>query len=274
MKRKSLTLAILTSMLVMTLSGCDFLSNLNPTSQSSDSSSPVSSNTSVSSETSADSGSSVVSETSENAESVSSETSDETSTKESSVPSDTVSTTEGSDSDSDTSADTDESSADADSSEESTDESSYEYSEQTININYRNPSVFTDNDEFNQLFENNSIDTAYKEAARETDGTTSSMRSLVQEYAKKWEDEVDTAYEILCNELADNEEQLTQLRQSQQEWLSSVDAVEQNFIDEQRNQGGSVDLLAADTQMLNYNKARAASLYEEIFVLTGDFRME
>ena len=173
-------------------------------------------------------------------------------------------------------SETAESSTDKESSEDEnsfTDENSdsaYFFDDEQIVKDYHTAQTFTDDETFNESFKDNSIDKEcsdkMKEAISETD-----MRTVIGEYTEKWKEQSQTAYEKLKELLGDNRSELDKLEKSQEEWLESIEEKRTEFYDtENIRQLGTMGLLSADTAMMNYYKGRAAVLYQQIFVLTGN----
>lgn len=232
-----------------------------------DSTSKTVSDTAVSTEESEE-----VSETSHQDESSSddvSEVSAESSDEESSEPA------ESSQESFDESSDESSEESSAESSEESSEQSTvqeYVFEEDTSEKDYQDPHHFTDNDEFNRLFEENETDKQYKLDAMECD-TIMDMRNLAQDYGNKWKAQEGASYEKLYVLLEEYPTEREKLYESELNWKASVEEAEERFR-EAFESDGSAGLLEVDASMLNYYKYRAAFLYLQIYKLTGSFSPE
>lgn len=177
---------------------------------------------------------------------------------------------------------TEESSEESENSEEvSVEESSqaegYYFDDEQIVTDYHTAQTFTDNEEFNELFKNNDIDKVYDSELKEV-GSISEMRQITTEYADKWKEQSEKAYEELYELLWDNEGEQRKLEESQQAWKDGIQKVEEDFYNQASEEAlegglGSQTLLSADTAMMNYYKGRAAVLYQQIFLLTNKFEI-
>ncbi len=149
----------------------------------------------------------------------------------------------------------------------------YYFDDEQIVDDYHTAKVFTDNEQFNELFKSNPIDSAYNTELQNVDSITD-MRSVTISYGEKWKNEVSTAYNKLSELLAENAEAKKALEDSQNEWIDGLVEIENSFYDEASEVGaGSEALLSADTAIMNYYKGRTAVLYEQIYELTGNFEM-
>lgn len=184
----------------------------------------------------------------------------------------------------DASSEAAESSSGSDNSQEPSDEASeasnweevsqsdgYCFDDEQIVEDYHHATVFTDDEAFNALFADNSLDTAYRQEQMEAE-TLTDMRQITIKYAEKWKDEVDAAYQKLHTLLEERPDEQQKLETSQQKWVSSLEATEDSFKKETESEG-TQGLLAADSAIMNYYKGRAAILYQQIYVLKGTFEM-
>lgn len=143
----------------------------------------------------------------------------------------------------------------------------YQFDDEQIVKDYHSVTVFTDNDAFNAVFEDNQLDAQYKKELM-TAETGSQMRGITGSYVNKWKDKVDVIYQALNELLNDRPEENAKLVQSQDEWVSSIGTAESSFYSE-ASDGGTEGLLAAETAIMNYFKGRAAVLLEQIYELNG-----
>ncbi|MDD6488886.1 MAG: hypothetical protein PUG48_03595 [Clostridia bacterium] len=208
-----------------------------------------------SSETSQDTESSVDSENSETSEK--SENSENTDTSDTSEKSDT--------------SESDESSEQP---PEESEDNGYYFDDEQIVDDYHTATEFTDNEAFNKLFSSNKIDRSYQKDLQEA-STISQMRAVTSNYAEVWKAEEEKVYKTLYDLLkGENREAKSSLEISEQEWKDGIQEVTDEFYAEiDQNNGGSEELLSADTAVMNYYKGRAAKLYEQVYQLTGKFDM-
>ncbi len=163
----------------------------------------------------------------------------------------------------------------AESSEEVSEQSyvqEYVFEDDTSEKDYQDPHHFTDNDEFNRLFEENETDKQYKLDAMECE-TIMDMRNLAQDYGNKWKAQEGASYEKLYVLLEEYPTEREKLYESEMNWKASVGEAEERFR-EAFESDGSAGLLEVDASMLNYYKYRAAFLYLQIYKLTGSFSPE
>lgn len=149
-------------------------------------------------------------------------------------------------------------------------ESAYFFDDEQIVEDYHTIQVFTSDEKFNELFKDNSIDKEcsdkMKDAVTDTD-----MRGIIGEYIEKWKEQSQTAYEKLKSLLSDNPDELEKLENSQKNWEIELDIQKKEwYAPETLTELGTMGLLSADTAVMNYYKGRAAVLYQQIFVLTGN----
>ena len=213
----------------------------------------------------------------ENQESVQaqSETSDESDTRETSDNNSADESGSGSESGSggesgDASDISGENGASAPEDSESTD-TGYVFEVRDIVEDYHNAEKFTDDEQFNALFEENDIDKAYIAEQKETEEILQ-MRKTTIRYAGIWKNEADEAYGKLYDMLSELPEEREKLVASQQEWESELETIEEGFRQE-GGDAGTYGLLAADSAIMNYYKGRAAVLYHQIYLLSGSFDM-
>ncbi len=183
-----------------------------------------------------------------------------------------ASTAENSPAESSSSERSEESSAEnsTEASESSTD--GYYFDDEQIIQNYHTVKKFTEDEEFNALFDKNSIDRNNQTEMQSADSVVD-MRNVAVKYGQIWKAEADEAYQKLYSLLESRPEEQQKLVQSQEQWISTLEETEKAFREEAASEGTS-GLLAADSAILNYYKGRAAILYQQIFVLTGSFDMD
>ena len=153
---------------------------------------------------------------------------------------------------------------------EESSESAYFFDDEQPVEDYHTAQTFTDDEVFNELFKDNSIDKEcsdkMKDAVTDTD-----MRMVIGECVDKWKEQSQTAYEKLKELLSDKPSELERLENSQKNWESELEDKKQEwYAPENFTKSGTMGILSADTAMMNYYKGRAAVLYQQIFVLTGN----
>lgn len=157
---------------------------------------------------------------------------------------------------------------------ENTDNSSeesdgYYFDDEQIVDDYHTATVFTNNEEFNAIFSEMSINKDFESELKEAE-TVKDMREVTIKYATKWQNEVSKVYDSLYSILNENDTAKTALKDSQSNWNNSLTEIKEQFYTEASEDGaGSEKLLSADMAMMNYYKGRAAVLYEQIYKLTG-----
>ncbi len=235
------------------------------------------------------SGSSTESSTESSAESSTENSADNSSVSQASEDESQAASQENTESDEASVSDAEESSK-AESEEKSKDESSqaessyeleeaseisvdgYYFDDEQIVTDYHEAETFTSDEKFNELFAENSIDAAYLEECKELE-TVSDMRIIAMKYAGIWQEEANEAYDTLHELLEDKPDEQAKLEASQKSWLSTLGEVEESFREES-DEDGTYGLLAADSAIMNYYKGRAAVLYQQVYVLTGEFSIE
>lgn len=210
----------------------------------------------------------------ENSNKVSDENSDEISDENSNENSDT----ENSNKESSVSENENSDQTSSEISENETSETGYHFDDEQIVEDYHTANVFTSDETFNDIFSENEIDKSYQEELKEI-MTVSDMRNAAQNYAKIWKEKVDVIYSELSEILEKNESEKESLLKSQNEWLAGLEDTENEFYAqaskalEEGQEIGTDELLSADTAVMNYYKARAAVLLEQIYVINGDINL-
>ena len=149
-------------------------------------------------------------------------------------------------------------------------ESAYFFDDEQIVEDYHTAQTFTDDETFNESFMNNSIDKECSDKMKDA-VTEADMRLIIGEYIEKWKEQSQSAYEKLKELLKDNPDELEKLEISQKNWTDTLDSKKEEwYSSENFAELGTMGLLSADTAMMNYYKGRAAVLYQQIFILTGN----
>ena len=130
------------------------------------------------------------------------------------------------------------------------------------------PPADTENAAFNEKFSTNAIDAAY---AEEIDVATSisEMVRICGEYTDLWSKEVDNAYMHLL--AASDEEHYSDYKADQESWVSEKDGKIAEITAAAQEQGGSMALLNGSSQVMNFYRARAMYLYEELYQYDPEF---
>ncbi|MBR2175412.1 MAG: hypothetical protein IJ861_00510 [Clostridia bacterium] len=143
----------------------------------------------------------------------------------------------------------------------------YQFDDEQIINDYHTAKEFTSNEDFNQLFEKNAIDVRYNDELQNA-GSTADMRAITAKYGNEWKTMAESVFNTLDELLSDNAEEKQKLEDSQNSWIEGLGSVESSFYEEAK-EGGTEELLAAETAILNYYKGRAAVLLEQIYRLNG-----
>lgn len=131
--------------------------------------------------------------------------------------------------------------------------------------------VLTDNEQFNELFQNNSIDKQYDNELKYCESSTE-MVNKTNEYAQKWYNEVFNAYDLLITLVDDEKAQY--LQESFDEWASTVSDTVNQYNEEARLNGGTnVQILEASNKIMIFYRTQAAEYYKQIYEITGDCQL-
>lgn len=141
----------------------------------------------------------------------------------------------------------------------------YTSDDESIEPSNHQRSEYTDNEDFNTLFEKNALDADYQAAV--ADAPENQMASITAQYAAYWEIEVENAYNALADALDSN------LDAEKEEWNSDAEVKTQEIYDAAKSEGGSLAVLNAYAEIMNLYKTKAAQLYEQVYTLTGSFSL-
>lgn len=122
----------------------------------------------------------------------------------------------------------------------------------------------TDDNTFNQLFDNNPIDAAYQ---REDASDTQTMLLASQKYTQIWESEASFAYQKLCTLCS--QERKRELVKEQDAFRESLPDQIQAIKDQNAEGEGSVASLTISGEIMDLYRRRTAQLYLELYQLTG-----
>ncbi len=124
---------------------------------------------------------------------------------------------------------------------------------------------YTDNAVFNELFAQNALDASYQTAI--ADATESDLVNITAQYITYWQTEVNNAYDALSKATGgDMEDRKT-------EWQWEAEAQTDAIYEAAKNEGGSLAVLTAYTEVMNLYKTKAAQVYEQVYTLTGTFKL-
>lgn len=143
----------------------------------------------------------------------------------------------------------------------------YQFDDENIVTDYHTATEFTSDEEFNHIFDKNTLDKEYNSLLMDA-SSGAEMRKITSDYSEKWKTLADKVYLSLSEKLSNNESEKAKLEESQEKWKESLEVVENSFYEEAK-EGGTDGLLAAEGAILNYYKGRTAVLLEQIFVLQG-----
>lgn len=130
--------------------------------------------------------------------------------------------------------------------------------------------IVTDSAAFNAKFAANPIDKAY---ASDMTGAASTlaMVTVLDNYTALWTAEVAHACELLKTALKDSSDKRSALEADQQKWESGKAAALAKITAEANTTGGSLARLNAASGTMEYIRARAASLYRQLFDLDPNY---
>lgn len=144
----------------------------------------------------------------------------------------------------------------------------YQFDDEEIVKDYHHPDKFTDNEEFNKIFEKNKLDKEYNDKLKDA-MTNAQMLSATNEYSGKWSKAEEAAYKALLKKLDKLETEKNKLISSEKDWSSNIRTVEESR-DHEAEGGGTEALLSGSAEILNRYKSRTAVLLEQIYSLEGD----
>lgn len=129
------------------------------------------------------------------------------------------------------------------------------------------PDVSADDPDFVQLFAENPLDAAYAKEAEDA-ASTGQMLSVMNRYIEFWKKEVDGAYQQLMDKTSG--EGKDSIRTQQEEWVNGTEETLRS-IEEDAQGDGTARQLEISGQILSYYRARAASLYSQLYQIEPDF---
>lgn len=129
------------------------------------------------------------------------------------------------------------------------------------------PDISADDPDFALIFSENPLDIDYNAELDEAT-STGKMVGIINKYIALWEAEVDSAYQTLMKKTSG--EAKTAIREEQSKWVSGTGAAIES-IQNGAAENGSARQLEISGQILAYYRARAATLYSQLFQIEPDF---
>lgn len=156
--------------------------------------------------------------------------------------------------------------------ESSSSESSEESSESTMEDTSSEhsdilPDISADDPDFAIIFSENPLDADYT-AELEDATSTGKMINIINKYLELWKTEVDAAYRTLMEKTSGDAKE--DIRTQQETWIDETDDNIQAIQDGVEGDG-SARQLEITSQIMAYYRARAATLYSQLFQIQPDF---
>lgn len=129
------------------------------------------------------------------------------------------------------------------------------------------PDISADDPAFVQLFAENPLDAAYAKEAGDA-ASTGQMLGVMNRYIELWKLEVDGVYQKLMEVTAGESKE--SIRSQQQEWVDSTGET-LRLIESDTQGDGTARQLEICGQILSYYRARAASLYSQLYQIEPGF---
>lgn len=129
------------------------------------------------------------------------------------------------------------------------------------------PDISADDPDFALIFSQNPLDIDYNAELDEAT-STGKMVGIINKYIDLWKTEVDSAYQTLMKKTSG--EAKTAIREEQSEWVSGTGAAIESIQNNASGNGSSRQLEIAG-EILAYYRARAATLYSQLFQIDPDF---
>ncbi len=129
------------------------------------------------------------------------------------------------------------------------------------------PDISADDPDFALIFSENPLDAAYT-AELEDATSTGKMIGIINKYLELWKDEVDAAYRTLMEKTSGDAKE--DIRSQQETWINETDSNIQAIQDGVEGDGSARQLEIA-SQIMAYYRARAATLYSQLFQIDPDF---
>lgn len=126
----------------------------------------------------------------------------------------------------------------------------------------------TENDDFNQIFARNPLDSAYSLELKNA-SSTKEIVEAAEKFAAVWRKEITFCYNRLLTLLP--EKDAAALISSQGAWEAKTESVLAQIQSEAAAAGNSMAQVAASDNTLAYFRARAAALYNQLFLYDSNF---
>lgn len=129
------------------------------------------------------------------------------------------------------------------------------------------PDISADDPDFAIIFSENPLDADYT-AELEDATSTGKMITIINKYLDLWKNEVDAAYRTLMEKTSGDAKE--DIRTQQETWIDETDDNIQAIQDGVEGDG-SARQLEITSQIMAYYRARAATLYSQLFQIQPDF---
>ena len=126
-----------------------------------------------------------------------------------------------------------------------------------------------DNEAFEEKFEANPLDAAYREASMEA-VSNKDMAELAETYARYWESEVNSGYERLMA-LSGNDKDI---EAGQEQWRSGYTQAMEEIASQAAALGGSMASVEEATLRMEYYRSRAKEIYGMLYAYDPDFQYQ
>lgn len=126
-----------------------------------------------------------------------------------------------------------------------------------------------DNEAFEEKFEANPLDAAYREASMEA-VSNKDMAELAETYAHYWESEVNSGYERLMA-LSGNDKDI---EAGQEQWRSGYTQAMEEIASNAAALGGSMASVEEATLRMEYYRSRAKEIYGMLYAYDPDFQYQ
>ena len=126
-----------------------------------------------------------------------------------------------------------------------------------------------DNEAFEEKFEANPLDAAYREASMEA-VSNKDMAELAETYAHYWETEVNSGYERLMA-LSGNDKDI---EAGQEQWRSGYTQAMEEIASNAAALGGSMASVEEATLRMEYYRSRAKEIYGMLYAYDPDFQYQ
>jgi uncharacterized protein YecT (DUF1311 family) len=125
--------------------------------------------------------------------------------------------------------------------------------------------ITTDNEAFDQKFGENPLDQAY---IKESDQAVSTveMVNVLDQFSALWEKEITHAWsQLQIKTSTDSSNKPAALKAEQQKWEAGKDAALKKIADDSLSAGGSMAVVDAASEKMDFYRSRAAQLYRALY---------